>query len=94
MAMVTPVPMRVSVIAPRRVAPIIGAVTIVAVVTPAHHDRCGSDDDWRWDAEADVDIDTGVGRLRLRKQYESQEWDCTPRAYDMGETFHSHILAL
>jgi hypothetical protein len=64
-------------------------------VPPTHHDdRRGSDDDWRRDAEADVDIDAGVGRLRLRKQYESQEGDHTPQAYDLCETFHGHILAI
>jgi len=95
MMMGAPVPMRVSVIAPRIVAPIIGSVTIGAVVTPAHHnDRGGSDDHRRRDTEADIDVDAGVGRLRLRKQYESQEWDHTPHAYDRDETFHSHILAL
>jgi len=94
MAMVTPVPMRIAVVAPRVVSPIIVS-TIVTVVAPAHDDhRGGSNHDRRRDTEADGDIHTGLRRLRLRKQYESQEWDCTPRAYDMGETFHSHILAL
>ena len=60
-----------SVIAARIVASIIGSVMIVAGVTPVHHNRCGSDDNWRWNAEADVDIDAGLGGLRLRKQYES-----------------------
>jgi len=79
MMMAAPVPMRVpvvtpvivsvrSVITPRRVASIIVAVRMGAVVSPAHHDRCGSDDNWRWDAEADVDIDAGISGLRLRKQ--------------------------
>jgi len=92
MMMRAPVPMWVPVIAPRRVSPIIGPVTIGAGVTPAHHDRGGSDDNGRRDTEADVD--TGRSGLRLRKQYESQEWDHTPHAYERDETFHRHILAL
>ena len=66
---------------------------MVAVVSPPHHDdRCGSDDDGRRDTDADVDIDAGLSRLRLRKQGESQEGDHTPQSYDMGKTFHGHIL--
>jgi hypothetical protein len=84
-----------SVIAPRGVASIRVAVRMVAVVSPTHHDdRRGSDDDGRRDAEADVDVDTGLSRLRLRKEYESQERDHTPQAYDMCETFHGHILTV
>src|SRR5207253_2575349 len=94
MMMGAPVPMWVPVIAPRRVSPIIGSVTIGAVVPPAHHDRGGSDDNGRWDTEADVDIDAGLSGLRLRKQDESQEGDRTPHAYDMGETFHTYILTV
>ncbi len=105
--MVAPVPMRTPVVAPRRVSPIIGSVRSIiaargvasiivavrmgAVVSPAHHDRGGSDDHGRWDTEADVDIDAGAGRLRLRKQDESQEWDHTPHTNNRCETFHSHI---
>ena len=84
---VTPVPMWVVGVAPIG-APVIVSVRMGAVASLVH------DDDGRWDTEADGDIHTGLRRLRLRKQYESQEWDCTPNVYDMGETFHGHILAL
>jgi hypothetical protein len=91
--MVAPVPMRISVIAPGVVSPIIVWVRTVAVVPPAHHDdRRGSDHDGRWDAKAYGDIDTGLGGLRLREQGESQEGDHTPHAYNMCEMFHIHIL--
>jgi hypothetical protein len=53
--MVAPVAIRVPVIAPMVVSP------MVAVVPPPHHD------DGRWDTETDVDIDAGVGRLGLRE---------------------------
>ena len=66
MAMVTPVPMRVAVVAPGVVSPIIVS-TVVTVMAPAHDDhRGGSDHDRRRDAEAHGD-DVGAGRLRLRK---------------------------
>src|SRR5437016_7835890 len=80
---VTPVPMWVVGVAPIG-APVIVSVRMEAVASLVH------DDDGRWDTEADGDIHTGLRRLRLRKQYESQEWDCTPHVYDMGETFHGH----
>jgi len=107
MVMGAPVPMRVSVIAPRIVvmgAPVpmrvsVGAPMVIApmgaVVPPAHHDDGrGSNHDWRWDAEPDVDIDAGLGGLGLREQCESQEWDHTTQVYDTFDTFHSHILAV
>jgi hypothetical protein len=77
MAMVTPVPMRVAVVAPRVVAPIIVA-TIVTVMASAHDDHWGgSDHDGRRDAEAHGD-GVGAGRLRGREQGEPQERDNTP----------------
>jgi hypothetical protein len=78
--MLAPVPMRVLVIAPRIVSPIIGSVTIVAGVTPVHDDRGGSDDHGGRDTEADMDIDAGLSPLRLRQQCESQERDHTTHA--------------
>jgi hypothetical protein len=60
--MVAPVAIRVPVIAPMVVSP------MVAVVPPPHHDDGrGSNHDGRWDTETDVDIDAGVGRLGLRE---------------------------
>ncbi len=91
---VAPVPMGVPRIAPRIVSPIIGSVTIVAVVTPVHYDRGGSDNDGCRDTEADMDIDTGLSPLRLREQCESQEGDHTTHAYDMCETFQCYILTV
>jgi hypothetical protein len=87
-------PMGVPGVAPRVVASRIVTVRMGAVVSSMHHDRCGSDDNGRWDAEADVDLDAGLSGLRLRKQYESQKWDHTIQAYDMGETFHTYILTV
>jgi hypothetical protein len=94
--MVAPVPLRIAVVAPRGVSPIIVAVrsiitarivasrivavTIGAVVTPVHDDRCGCDDDGRRDAETDVDLDPSRSGLRGHKQYESQERNHTPHA--------------
>ena len=93
---VTPVIVAVrSVITPRRVSPIIVAVRMGAVVSPAYHDDRGrSDHQRRWDAEADVDIDASLSGLRLRQQCEAQERDHTTHAYDMHKTFHRHILAM
>jgi hypothetical protein len=55
MVMVTPVSMRIPVVAPTVVSPIIVSVMMVTVVAPAHYDdRGGSDHD---------EIATGVGRL-------------------------------
>jgi hypothetical protein len=91
--MLVPVPMGVSVIAPRIVSAIIVpvrsiitarvvaasivAVTIGAVVTPVHDDWGGSDDHGCRDTEANIDIDAGLSHLRLRKQCECQEGDHT-----------------
>ena len=95
MMMGAPVPMWVPVIASRIVAPIIGPVTIGAVVTPVYHDdRGGSDDNRRRDAKADIGADTGLSGLGLRKKGKSQELDHTPHTYDMGETFHTYILTV
>ena len=77
MAMVTPVPMRVAVVAPRVVSPIIVS-TIVTVMAPAHDDhRGGSHHDRHRDAEAHGDT-VGAGRLRVCEQGEPQERDHTP----------------
>jgi hypothetical protein len=94
--MVAPVPMRVAVVAPRVVSPIIVAVrSVIAprivtsirvvvrpviVVAPAHDDRCGCDHDGRRDAETDVDLDPSLSGLRGHKQGKSQERDHTPPA--------------
>jgi hypothetical protein len=79
MMIVAPVPMRVAVVAPRVVAPIIVA-TIVTVVAPAHDDhRGGSHHNRRRDAEAHGNA-VGMGRLRGREQGEPQEGDHTPCA--------------
>lgn len=93
--MVAPVPIRVAVVIPRVVSPIIVAVrsviaprivasirvaAIVMVMPPAHHDRCGCDHDGRWDAETDVDLDPSLSGLRGRKQGQSQERNHTPHA--------------
>jgi hypothetical protein len=94
--MVAPVPMRVAVVAPRVVAPIIVAVRsviaprivaairvaaiLVMVMPPAYHDRCGSNDNRRWDAETDVDLDPSLSGLRGHKQGQSQERNHTPHA--------------
>lgn len=93
MMMVTPAPMQVPVRAPGIVSPIIVSVRMVAVVSPPHHDNGRrSDHDRCRDTETDGDIDAGLSRLRLRKQGKSQEGDHTPQSYDMGKTFHGHIL--
>jgi len=74
--MVTPMPMRVAVVAPRVVVPIIVS-TIVTVMAPAHDDNWGgSHHDRRRDAEAHGDA-VGVGRLRVCEQGEPQERDHT-----------------
>ena len=86
--------MRIAVVAPRVVSPIIVAVrsritarivasirvavTIGAVVTPVYHDRGGGDDDGCRDAKTDVDLDPSLSGLRRHKQYESQERSHTP----------------
>ncbi len=89
MMMVAPVPMRVAVIAPMIISP------MVAVVSPTYHNHGRrSDHDGRRDAETDGDVDASLGRLRLREQGESQQGDLTPHAYDMCETFHGHILTV
>ena len=86
-------PMRVAVVAPRVVAPIIVS-TIVTVMASAHDDyRGGSDHDGRRDAEAHGD-DVGAGRLRVREQGEPQERDHTPHAEDRCEMLHCDILTV